>query len=158
MLIYHIGSINIKFQLLRRNIGLYDGFQVMHDFRERSFLLLYLHFTALNPAHIQHIIDQTEEMIAGRGNFPKIVLYLLYIINMSCSKRCESDNSVHWCPDIMGYIIQKRRLSPVGMLRHRQRILEINFLFLQLLFHLFLIINIHKKSHKSNRRAILPPG
>ena len=73
--------------------------------------------TALNSAHIQHIIDQTEQMLAGCTDFFQIIQNKLCIINMCCRKYCESDDRIHGCTDIMGHITQKRCFRPVRMLR-----------------------------------------
>ncbi len=151
MLIHHICRIDIKFQLPGCDIRLHDRLQIMHDLRKGCFFFFDLHLAAFDAAHIQHVVDQTEQMIAGRGDFTQIILHLLLIIHMSSGKRGKTYDGVHRRPDIVGHIVQERGLCPVGMLRRCQRILQIDLLLLQPLFQLFLIINIHKQSHKSDR-------
>ena len=151
MFIHHICRIDIKFQLPGCNIRLHDRLQIMHDLRKGCLFFFDLHLAAFDAAHIQHVVDQTEQMIAGRGDFTQIILHLLLIIHMSSGKRGKTYDGVHRRPDIVGHIVQERGFCPVGMLRRCQRILQIDLLLLQPLFQLFLIINIHKQSHKSDR-------
>ena len=144
--INHINRINIKFQLLRCNICLYDCLQVMHDFRKGCFLFLNLYLAAFNAAHIQDIINQTQQMIAGRWRgkrrgFEGILGYgagLYRWENVWCA--VSPYNCIHRCPDIMGHIIKKGSLRLIGMLCCLKGILKVNLLFLQPFFHFFLII------------------
>ena len=150
MFIDHIRRINIKFQLFGCDIRLHDRLQVMHDLRQGSLLFLDLHFSALDTAHVQNIIDQAQQMIAGRGDLGQIILHLLLIVNMRRCQRGKADNCIHGGPDIMGHVVQERGLGPVRVLRRCQGILQIDFLSFQALLHLPLIIDVQKKSHKSD--------
>ena len=151
MLIDYVRGIYVKFQLLGCDIRLDDRFQVVHDFRKGGLLFLDLDLSALNPAHVQNIIDQAQQMVAGCGDLGQIILDLLGIVDMRCGKGRKSDDSVHRRPDVVGHIIEKCSLCPVGMLGCSKRVLEVNGLLLQPCFHFFLIINIQEKSHKRNR-------
>ncbi len=73
----------------------------MHNFRKRRFLLFNLNLTALNTAHIENVVDQTKQVIAGRGDFRQIILYLLNIVNMRRRERCKTDNRIHRRSDIV---------------------------------------------------------
>ena len=46
------------------NIRLQDVAQSMQDLRQTAFLLIQMHPAALDPAHIQNIVDQAQQMIA----------------------------------------------------------------------------------------------
>ena len=116
----------------------------MHDLWKRSLFLLNLHLAALDTAHIQHIIDQAQQMIAGRCDLSQVILHLFGIINMCRRKGCKSNDGIHRRPDIMGHIIQECRLRFVGVLCRRQCILQVRLLLLQLLFHPLLVIYINK--------------
>ncbi len=54
----------------------------MHHFRQRRLFFLDLHLAALNAAHVQNIIDQAQQVIAGCGDLCKIILHFLRIVNV----------------------------------------------------------------------------
>ena len=63
VLVQHIHCIDIQFKLLGMNIRLQNTPQPMENIRQAAGLLIQMDLSALNPAHIQNIIDQTEQMI-----------------------------------------------------------------------------------------------
>ena len=130
----------------------------MQDLRKRCFLLVDLYLAALDAAHIQHIIDQAEQMIAGGRDLRQIILHLFRIVDVRRGKRSKAYDRIHRRPDIMGHVIEECRLRPVGMLCRCQCVLQVDFLPLQLLLHFFLVINIHKKSHKGDGRTVFASG
>ena len=58
ILVLHIHGINKKRQPLCRNIGLNDGAHIVDEVRQMHRFFLDLYLSALDAAHIQHIIDE----------------------------------------------------------------------------------------------------
>ena len=81
--------------------------------------------TALDSAHIQHIIDQAKQMLTGCMNFFQIIQNKFCVANMRCRKCCKSNNRIHRRTDIMGHIIQERCFRPVCMFRSCECISQI---------------------------------
>ncbi len=77
----------------------------MHNLRQRRFLLVYFNLPAFNPAHIQHVVYEAEQMVARRRNLRQIILHLLRILNMRRGQGRKPDNCVHRGADVMGHII-----------------------------------------------------
>ena len=126
----------------------------MHQFRNITLLFLDLHLSTFNPAHIQNIVNQAEQMITGRKYFLQTVSYLIPVINMTGRNGGKSDNSVHRRTDVVGHIGQKCSLGPVSMLRLHQCVLERLGLFL-LLLHLIGNLFGHNHDHNITRLVIL---
>ena len=83
-------------------------------------------------------------MITGCGDLGQIILHLFPVVNVCGGKRRKSYDSIHRRPDIVGHIIEKCCLRPVGVLRSRKRILQIEILPFQLFLHLLFIIYINE--------------
>ena len=73
----------------------------MRQFGKVAFLFLNLDFAAFNPAHIQDIIDQAEQMIAGGKHLAQAVLHLAAVVNVADCNRRETDNCIHRRADIV---------------------------------------------------------
>ena len=80
--------------------------------------------SALDPAHIQDVIDQIHQMITGIYDLVQAVKHPLLFIQMSHGNMGESQNCVHRCPYIMGHISQKYALGPVCVCRALQRVFQ----------------------------------
>ena len=52
-------------------------------------------------------------MITGGKNLTQIVLNSFFIINVTYSQCRESNNCIHWCPDIVRHIGKKCTFGPV---------------------------------------------
>ncbi len=63
LLIEDIDGVHIKFKLLRIDIPLDNILKPMQNLRQAARLFFQVHLSALNPAHIKHIINQAEQMV-----------------------------------------------------------------------------------------------
>ena len=100
----------------------------MQDIRQVYNCIFNPYRTVLDSAHIQHIIDQAEQMLTGYMDFFQIIQNKLLIVNMCCRKRSKSNDRIHRRADIMRHIIQKHSLRPVRMFRSRKCISQIPIL------------------------------
>ena len=88
----------------------------------------------LNSAHIQHIIDQTKQMLTGCLNFFQIIQNKLCTANMCCCKCSKSNNRIH-----------RRCLRPVRMFSGCKCISQILILF-YLMFFFFCHITVRNQN------------
>ena len=54
----------------------------MHEIRQVHCLFLDLYLAALDAAHVQHIVDEGEQVLAGGGDLFQVIQHLFLIINM----------------------------------------------------------------------------
>ena len=101
----------------------------MQDFRKTCFFLFNLDLTALDAAHIQYIVDQTQQVFAGCEYFTKIVFHLLLIAAVGDRQGCKTDDCIHRRSNIMGHIVQECSLCNVRMLRFSKSLLQNRLLF-----------------------------
>ena len=130
----YILCINIKLLLFRMYISLNDRSQIVQNIRQMYRCIFNPDRTTLDPAHIQHIIDQTEQMLTGCMDLFQIIQNKLFTANMCCCKCSKSDDCIHWCTDVMRHIIQKCCLRLVRMFCSRKRISQILILLYLSLF------------------------
>ena len=145
ILMQDILGVDEKILLLCRNIGLDDGSQVVKHIRQMHLFFLDFHPAALNTAHIQHIVDEAQQMVAGHGDFAQVILDCFHIIQMGSRQRRIADDGIHRRPDIMRHIVEKGRLRPVGVLSRGKGIHQC-----LPLCHLFLLFLIHIQKGKGN--------
>ena len=83
-----------------------------------------LHPAALDPAHIQNIIDQTQQMIPRIQDLVQTVPDPLLIFQMSHGYMGKSQDRIHRCPDVMGHIRKEDALGVVGVSGPLQRVFQ----------------------------------
>ena len=71
-----------------------------------------MQFGLLNLAHIQNIVNQTQQMLRRYRNLFQIILHLPGIRKIGLRKGCHSHNSIHRGTDIMAHGRQKITLNP----------------------------------------------
>ena len=94
---------NIKVLLPLLDLRLYDIDDTVHDLPKRYLIHIQGQLAALNLGHIQHVIDQSEQVPARHGNLAKTVLHALLIVYI-CHRDCgHAYNPVHRRADIMAH-------------------------------------------------------
>ena len=68
---------------------------------------------ALDTAHIEHIVDEREQMLARRRGLFQVVEHLLTVVDMGGRERGEADDRVHRRADVVRHIEQKFALGAV---------------------------------------------
>ena len=127
------------------NLGAGHGDQIVNQVGKVKFLLHKLHLAGLDLAHVQHLIDQTQQVLAGKGNLLQAVLYPNFIVNMGSGNGGHADNAVHGGADVVGHIGQEVGLGAVGCLRRIIGFLQRHFL---LSFFLDQIIHVPGSDHR----------
>ena len=117
ILICHIHGIHIKLQLFRMDLPADDRLQIMKHIRQTDLRFFQMDLSALNPAHIQDIIDQGKQMVTGGKDLSQIIPNLVFIINIAYSQCGKADDRIHWCPDIVRHVGKEGTLGPVCCLR-----------------------------------------
>ena len=75
--------------------------------------LLQYHSAALDPAHIQYVIDQLQQMIAGRHDFLQTVPHLFRIVYVRRGNIGKSNDGVHRRADVVGHIGEEGALGVI---------------------------------------------
>ena len=110
-----------------------------------------MQFPALNAAHIQHIVDQVQQMVPGCPDLFQIALDLILIANTCYRQIGKSDNRIHWRTYIMGHIRKECALSVIRLVCLREGIFQ-----KPLLFHLSAYLFIHAAESQHNSPVSIP--
>ena len=94
-----------------------DGAKVVDEGGQVQRLFVHLHFAAFDAAHVQHIVDETEQMLAGNGNLVQVFLDLSPLVNVRFGQRNEADDGVHGRAYVVRHVVQEHRLRFVRLLR-----------------------------------------
>ena len=118
----------------------------MDEIRQMHRFFFNFYFSALDAAHIQHIIDEGKQMLAGGRDLFQVVQHLLLMINMGRSQRGEANDGIHGGADIVAHIEQELPLGTVCRPLVPECDLQLVVLFFQLslvLFFLFFFLLFH---------------
>ena len=83
----------------------------LHDLPDIDPGLLEHHSSALDAAHIEDIVDQLQEVVAGSDDLIQAVFDPDRIIQVRGSDVGKAYDRVHRRPDVMGHIGQERVLG-----------------------------------------------
>ena len=101
ILVFHILYIDTQAQIFFIHLILHHHTQILEKCRQMHRFFFQSHHAALNAAHIQYIIDQTEQVRTGGTDLGKIILHLFPIIYIRLCQICKSDYGIHGCTDIV---------------------------------------------------------
>ena len=114
VLVGHVHDVHVKLQLLCVNLPADNGFQIVQHIRKVDLHLFQMDLSAFNAAHIQHIVDEGEQMVAGCKGLGKVVLHPIFIVDIADRQRGKADDGVHGGADIVGHIGKEGALGAVG--------------------------------------------
>ena len=106
------------------NYGLY----LAHHIRQMYPCALYPDIAVFDTAHVEHVIDQAQQMPARYIYLFQIVKHLPAHVDMAYRQRCKADDRIHRSAYIVRHIVQEVGLGSACLPRLRQRILECRLL------------------------------
>ena len=128
ILVVHILRVDVKVKLFGADIALNDRAQVVQHIGQVDFCIVQFDRAAFDTAHIQNIVDQTEQMLARYADFLQILFDEVNVINMRRGKGRKPDNGIHRGANIVRHTVQEYRLGLIGVFRRRQCIAQGIFL------------------------------
>ncbi len=112
-----IVDLHIQFMVVLLDQRLHHGQQILNQFGEIEVLLRKHHLAALYAAHVQHLVDQGQQMTAGHRDLGETVHHPVPVIDMGAGNGRHTDDGVHGCADIVAHLGQEIRLGVIGSLR-----------------------------------------
>ena len=95
---------HVKMLIFGLNLRLDNIDDAIHHLPQGNLIHIQRHFAAFDFGHIQHVVNQSQQMLAGKGDFFQAVLHLLRVVNIGGSNSRHAHNSVHGRADIMAHI------------------------------------------------------
>ena len=101
-----------------------EGEQVIDQLRQAEILLGKAYSPALDSGHIQHFIDQSQQMTARLCDLAKALDHPVLTLDIRTRNGGQANDCIHRCTDIMGHIGEKFRLGAACVFRRPVRILQ----------------------------------
>ncbi len=117
------------------DIRLDDIAQLVEDFRQAARLFLQMYLAAFDAAHIQHVVNKAQKVVAGGHDFLQVFLHLLLVVNVGDGQGGKADDGVHGSADVVGHVGKEDALGPAGPVGLGEGILQ-QRLFLPLFLRL----------------------
>ena len=107
------------------NLPADDGLDVVEHVGEVRLLLLELDAPALDAAHVQHVVDEGEQVVAGGEDLRQVLAHLLGVVRVGRGQRGEADDGVHRRADVVAHAGEERALGFVGALGGHHGVLQV---------------------------------
>ena len=139
-LVPDVHRVDEEIVLFGLDVRVHDVPERVEDVRQRLHFLVQDHLAGFDAAHVQHVVDQREEMFRGTRVGRQILLNAFGFVDVACREPGEPDDRVHRRADVVGHIAQERRFGAVRRLRHLQGVLEFGLLLFELFPKFFLLL------------------
>ena len=90
-------------------------YNIFHYFPQGHDIFAESHLPALNLRHIQHIVDQPQQLFTGELHLMKAVLHPNMVAGITQGNLRHTDNGVHRGTDIMAHAGKELTLGPIGI-------------------------------------------
>ena len=95
VLFFHPVDTEAELDILFLDHRLRQVYKVLHSFHDRERQRVEIELSALHLGDIQNIVDQCEQMIAGKADLSKAFSCSLHIAEVFLGDRRKSDDCVH---------------------------------------------------------------
>ncbi len=95
---------NVKLLIFCFDLRLDDIDNAVHHLTQGYLVHGEHQFPAFDFGHIQNIVYQAKQMLAGKRDFPQAVLHLLCIADIRGGNCRHADDGIHRRPDIMAHV------------------------------------------------------
>ncbi len=95
-------------------LGQHHGVQIVHQLGQAELGHVQAGLAALDLAHVQDVVDEVEQVLAGGGDLPGVLPDLLRMLRVPAQQHGEAHNGVHGGADVVGHVGQEVALGLVG--------------------------------------------
>ena len=124
VLMFQLVQVDIEAVAVGGDVALVDADEVVHQFGQIERFLVEHDLAALNAGHIQHFVDQAEQMVAGLGDLPQTIGHPLRVVDVGPGNGCHADDGVHGGADVVAHVGKKLGLGAIGAVGRVVSILE----------------------------------
>ena len=104
---------NIKILPFYFYLGPHNIYNVIHGFPQGHLVHVQRHLAALNFGHIQHVVNQPQQVFTGQLYFIQAVNQTIWVLYIFQGNLRHPDNRIHRRPDIMAHAGQELALGPI---------------------------------------------
>ena len=111
----HPGGVHGEVQLAGARFGLDDAVEVLQEVDQVVGLLVEGHLAALDVAHVQDVVDETEEVGAGGLDLAQVLLNPLGLVDAAGGQGGEAHDGVHGRADVVGHVGEEGALGGIRL-------------------------------------------
>ena len=145
MLVLDVGDLYLQVQLLVVDLGGHDGHEAFHRLRQIEVLLRQPQVPALDLRHVEHLVDEPEQVTARGGDLREAVLHALRVVQIHRGDGGQSHDGVHGCANVVAHGIEEVGLGTARALGLAERVFQRVVVRNLALFHVGDIL--HRKQH-----------
>ncbi len=108
---------DVEILMFRLHLRLHERDEVVDDRLQGHDVVGQRHFSALDFRHVQYVVDQPKQMLAGERDALQVMKHPVLVVDVRRGDRRHPDDRVHRRTDIVGHVGQKLALGLVGFLR-----------------------------------------
>ncbi len=116
--------IDEKGELPGLGVRLHDGAQVVQDAGQPRLAFLDDDLAAFDAAHVQHVVDQRQQVAARHRYLLKVVRNQVRVVEMLLRQLGVAHDGVHRRADIVAHAVEEGRFRAVRVLGGQQRLFE----------------------------------
>ena len=90
------------------------GEQVVHEVAEIELLFHQLDLARLDLGHVEHLVDEAQQVLAGLGDLAQAVAHALWVVDVGGGDGGHADDAVHGRADVVAHVGEEVRLGLVG--------------------------------------------
>ena len=109
------GGVHGEVQLAGARFGLDDAVEVLQEVDQVVGLLVEGHLAALDVAHVQDVVDETEEVGAGGLDLAQVLLNPFGLIDAAGGQSGKAHDSVHGRADVVGHVGEEGALGGIRL-------------------------------------------
>ena len=145
MLVLNVGDFHLQVQLLVVDLGRHDGHEAFHRLRQVEVLFRQPQVPALDLRHVEHLVDEPEQVTTRGGDLREAVLHALRIVQIHRGDGRQSHDGVHGRANVVAHGIEEVGLGTAGALGLAERVFQRVVVRNLALFHVGDIL--HRKQH-----------
>jgi len=124
VLVLDVGDFHLQVQLLVVDLGRHDGHEAFHRLGQIEVLLRQAQIPALDLRHVEHLVDEPEQMAARGGDLSEAVLHALRIVQIHRRDGRQPHDGVHGGANVVAHGIQEVGLRAAGALGLAEGVLQ----------------------------------
>ena len=99
------------------HLGLNDADNALGGLPEADHVQVEGQLAALDLGHVQHVVDQPQQMLAGEGDFAQTGFHLVPVVHVGGGDGSHTHDGVHGGADVVAHVGEELALGLVGPFR-----------------------------------------
>ena len=105
---------HLKLLVFDAHLGLDNGDDALHNLPQGDRVHAESHLAAFDLRHIQHVVDEPQQVLGGQGDLLQAVLHLVLVVDIGRGNGGHAYDGVHGSAYVVGHVREKFALGLGG--------------------------------------------